>query len=175
MQESLIRDSRTRGVHPRTYVQVQKDEPRKGDALGDMSLALSVVFCVMELAVRLLWIETCPQVLALIFAVTACAASAISIECFGLVEPRRFKWLCICALLSNLLLSLSGGYVNVARFQHIHSRLPRKICFGDAHPASECRRPSQRDRRRESADTACVSSAGLTRAVSASERWTLSP
>jgi hypothetical protein len=74
----------------------------------DTCLVLSVVFCVLELAVQLLRAETFLQLLALILGVTIWAALAITIEFLEFSIPRRFHVLCTTALLSNLLLLASG-------------------------------------------------------------------
>jgi hypothetical protein len=89
--------------------QLQTVQAAKESAFFDTCLVLSVVFCVLELAVQLLRAETCLQLLALILAVTIWAALAVAIEFLEFSGPRRFHVLCITALLSNLLFLVSGS------------------------------------------------------------------
>lgn len=73
----------------------------------DMCLVLSVVFCVLELAVQLLRTETGLQVVTLVLAVTIWAATAVSIEIIRLSTARRLELLCAAALVCDVLLLVS--------------------------------------------------------------------
>lgn len=84
--------------------QMQTIQAAKESIFFDTCLVLSVIFCVLELAVQLLRAQTFLQVLALILSVTIWAVSAVSIEFVELSGSRRFHVLFTAGLLSNLLL-----------------------------------------------------------------------
>lgn len=92
------------GANQRQTVQSAKER-----SFFDTCLVLSVVFCVLELAVQLLRAATYLQLLELILAVTIWAATAVTIEFLEFGGQTRFYVLCATALLSNLLLLASGS------------------------------------------------------------------